>query len=133
MLSKGVTASSDSVTPAPKPAATVLGPDSLPSASTRRFLYVSNATNRTPALIELPMMSVVHPAYHSLEGNLGNGSFCESGSLWFSCDLVFANSKGYVIEISIAPAVEPAMIERKMLGYYGQLFSTTCDKKVPLP
>lgn len=45
ILSVGVTASSDSVTPAPKPAITVPGPDMFPSASCSRFLYVSNATN----------------------------------------------------------------------------------------
>jgi hypothetical protein len=39
MLSKGVTARADSVTPAPKPAMTVLGPEILPSASDRRALY----------------------------------------------------------------------------------------------
>ena len=45
MLSNGVTARSDSVTPAPKPAITVPGPEIFPSASTRRLLYWSNATN----------------------------------------------------------------------------------------
>ena len=44
MLSVGVTANSDSVTPAPKPAMTVRGPESLPFSSTRRALYWSNAT-----------------------------------------------------------------------------------------
>lgn len=53
MLSNGVTASSDSVTPAPKPAITVRGPEMLPSASASIFLYWSNATN--PA--ELPVSS----------------------------------------------------------------------------
>ena len=38
MLSKGVTASRDSVMPAPKPAITVRGPDILPSASSRSDL-----------------------------------------------------------------------------------------------
>ena len=38
MLSKGVTASSDSVIPAPKPAITVLGPDILPASSWSRDL-----------------------------------------------------------------------------------------------
>ncbi len=82
MLSVGVTASSDSVTPAPKPAMTVRGPESLPSASTRNRLYWSKATKpscllvpyvsrlasgrsvRMPAFIEFPRISVVHPAYH---------------------------------------------------------------------
>lgn len=45
ILSVGVTASSDSVTPAPKPARTVRGPESLPSASINIVLYWSNATN----------------------------------------------------------------------------------------
>lgn len=38
MLSNGVTASRDSVMPAPKPATTVLGPEILPSESSRRDL-----------------------------------------------------------------------------------------------
>ncbi len=45
MLSKGVTASSDSVIPAPNPAITVRGPDILPCSSCSRVLYVSKATN----------------------------------------------------------------------------------------
>lgn len=44
MLSVGVTASNDSVTPAPKPAKTVRGPVSLPSASASMRLYWSKAT-----------------------------------------------------------------------------------------
>ena len=51
MLSKGVTASNDSVTPAPKPATTVAGPETRPSLSARNDLYVSKATN--------PVVSVV--------------------------------------------------------------------------
>lgn len=43
--SNGVTASKLSVTPAPNPAMTVLGPDILPSASASKALYWSNATN----------------------------------------------------------------------------------------
>jgi hypothetical protein len=39
MLSNGVTANRDSVTPAPNPAITVRGPEILPSASARSFLY----------------------------------------------------------------------------------------------
>ena len=38
MLSKGVTASNDSVIPAPNPAMTVLGPEMLPASSCRRVL-----------------------------------------------------------------------------------------------
>lgn len=38
MLSNGVTASKDSVMPAPKPAMTVPGPEILPFASSRRDL-----------------------------------------------------------------------------------------------
>ena len=45
MLSKGVTASKDSVMPAPNPAMTVRGPDMLPFSSCNNVLYVSNATN----------------------------------------------------------------------------------------
>lgn len=45
ILSKGVTASSDSVIPAPKPAITVRGPDIRPCSSCSRVLYVSKATN----------------------------------------------------------------------------------------
>lgn len=45
ILSKGVTASNDSVTPAPNPAITVLGPEIFPSASCNMDLYWSNATN----------------------------------------------------------------------------------------
>jgi len=39
ILSNGVTANSDSVTPAPKPAMTVLGPEIFPSASCNIDLY----------------------------------------------------------------------------------------------
>lgn len=45
MLSNGVTANSDSVAPAPKPAITFAGPEILPSESANSALYVSNATN----------------------------------------------------------------------------------------
>lgn len=45
ILSKGVTAKSDSVKPAPNPAITVLGPDILPFSSCSNDLNVSNATN----------------------------------------------------------------------------------------
>jgi hypothetical protein len=115
ILSNGVTASSDSVIPAPNPATTVLGPETLPSASSRSDLYASNATKRIPAFSELPMIKVVHPAYHC-RPNGGHGSFLESGNRRLSCVRVFANSAGYVIAISTAPAVEPAMIERSALG-----------------
>jgi hypothetical protein len=37
MLSNGVTASKDSVAPAPNPAITVAGPETFPSASANRF------------------------------------------------------------------------------------------------
>jgi len=66
MLSNGVTASNDSVMPAPNPAMTVLGPEILPASSWSIDLYVSKATNRMPALRELPIIKVVHPAYHAL-------------------------------------------------------------------
>src|SRR5438874_1663633 len=93
ILSNGVTASKDSVIPAPNPATTVRGPDILPSASSRSDLYASNATNRMPAFNEFPMISVVHPAYHCLP-NGGQGNFLESGNLRLSCMRVFANSAG---------------------------------------
>lgn len=44
ILSKGVTASNDSVMPAPNPAMTVRGPEILPISSCSNVLYVSNAT-----------------------------------------------------------------------------------------
>jgi len=72
MDSKGVTAKTDSMTPAPKPASTVRGPEMYPVSSERRFLRRSKVRKRRPALIELPMMSVVQPAYHS-GPNLGLG------------------------------------------------------------
>ena len=78
--SEGVTASNDSVIPAPKPATTVLGPDICPSASDKRCLYESKAKKRTPALAEFPMTAVVQPVYQALEGNGGRGTFLESGS-----------------------------------------------------
>lgn len=93
ILSNGVTASALSVTPAPNPAMTFAGPETLPSASASRFLYVSKATKRMPALSELPMMSVVQPAYHC-GPNGGQGSFLPSASRRFSCVRVFANSAG---------------------------------------
>lgn len=112
MLSVGVTASRDSVTPAPKPAITVRGPLSFPSASASIRLYWSNATNpvliisifteyliaqpgcdrrhlRMPALAEFPMISVVHPAYHCLP-NGGHGSFWPSANLVLSWERVLA-------------------------------------------
>ena len=62
-------------------------------------------------------MSVVQPAYHSFEGNRGQGSFLESGRRRLSCERVFMNSKGYVMDISTAPAVMPARMERVGLGF----------------
>ena len=96
ILSKGVTANSDSVIPAPRPAITVLGPDILPNSSCSNVLYVSKATKpsdilvymgyffpdarlvRIPALREFPMIKVVHPAYHAFP-NGGHPSLCPSG------------------------------------------------------
>ena len=113
ILSNGVTASADSVNPAPNPAITVLGPEILPSASCSNALYWSNATNpirylvslarlsstpagseiesnvRIPAFKELPMIRVVQPAYHALP-NGGHGNFPASGNLRFNCVRVFA-------------------------------------------
>ena len=45
ILSNGVTAKRDSVTPAPNPATTVRGPVIFPSASFNKSLYLSKATN----------------------------------------------------------------------------------------
>jgi hypothetical protein len=78
------------------------------------LLYWSNATNPTartdqlmdgiyadstnllmPALIELPIMRVVHPAYHCLP-NGGHGSFLPSANLRLSCVRVFATSYSLV-------------------------------------
>ena len=68
-----------------------------------------------PAFNEFPIISVVHPAYQALP-NFGHGSFPLSGNLLFSCVRVFANSNGYVIAISTAPAVLPAMMLRSAEG-----------------
>lgn len=48
---------------------------------------------RMPALAELPMMSVVHPAYHC-GPNGGQGSFLPSASRRLSCVLVLATAPG---------------------------------------
>jgi hypothetical protein len=42
-----------------------------------------------PAFNELPIINVVHPAYHCLP-NGGHGSFFPSANLWLSWDRVFA-------------------------------------------
>jgi hypothetical protein len=46
-----------------------------------------------PALAELPMINVVHPAYHCLP-NGGHGSFCPSANLRLSCVRVLATVSG---------------------------------------
>lgn len=69
-----------------------------------------------PAFNELPMIKVVHPAYHCLP-NGGQGSFFPSASLRLSWERVLANSAGYVIDISTAPAVAPAKMDRIALGF----------------
>jgi hypothetical protein len=97
MLSNGVTASNDSVTPAPKPAITVRGPEMLPSASCNIDLYWSNATNRTPAFRELPIIRVVQPAYHA-GPNFGHGSLSAPDNRWLSCVRVLAT-----VFLSISP------------------------------
>lgn len=81
MDSNGVTANTDSITPAPRPASTVRGPDIRPvCGSERTLLRESKVRKRIPALMELPTMSVVHPAYHS-RPNLGlEGDGTEEGS-----------------------------------------------------
>lgn len=72
---------------------TLAGPETLPSASASMLLYVSKATKRMPALSELPMMSVVQPAYHCVPKG-GHGSFWPAASRRFSCVRVLANSAG---------------------------------------
>ncbi|MBE3045698.1 hypothetical protein IMZ48_24755 [Candidatus Bathyarchaeota archaeon] len=42
-----------------------------------------------PAFMELPIISVVQPAYHCFP-NGGHPSFFPSGSRWLSCVLVLA-------------------------------------------
>ena len=49
---------------------------------------------RIPALAELPMIRVVHPAYHCLP-NGGHGSFFPSANRRFNCDRVFATMKSF--------------------------------------
>ena len=68
MLSKGVTASNDSVMPAPKPAMTVLGPDIWPDSSCNRVLYVSKATKpRNPSASSSFNSTPGKPTYSSLQ------------------------------------------------------------------
>lgn len=115
MLSNGVTARTDSKTPAPKPAITVLGLERLPFASWSNPLIWSNTINPiqisvsnywwlrvifeqhslTPALIEFPMIRAVHPAYHSAP-NFGQGNFCACDNRWLSCARVFATKSVWV-------------------------------------
>lgn len=64
----------------------------------------------------LPMMRVVQPAYHCAPKG-GKGSFWPGASRELSCVRVFANSAGYVIAISTAPAVLPAIMLRKGDGF----------------
>lgn len=65
-------------------------PQSLPVFSLGR-LSSSNRVVRIPALSELPMISVVHPAYHAFP-NGGNPSFCPCGNRRFSCVRVLATA-----------------------------------------
>jgi hypothetical protein len=67
----------------------------------RQILYdVSTSVSRVrsfndaliPAFRELPMIRVVHPAYHCLP-NGGHGSFFPSGNRRLSCDRVFATKE----------------------------------------
>jgi hypothetical protein len=64
-------------------------------------------------------MAVVQPAYHS-GPNLGHGAGFAPGLLLasrrFNWLRVFANSAGYVIAISMAPAVAPASSDRRTVG-----------------
>ena len=56
MLSNGVTARSDSVMPAPKPAMTVPGPEILPFSSDSIDLYWSKETKPSHLSLPLPWM-----------------------------------------------------------------------------
>ena len=51
-----------------------------------------------PAFKELPMISVVQPAYHC-DPNGGHPSFCPSGNRRLSCVLVFATGKGQCMSL----------------------------------
>ena len=78
ILSNGVTASSDSVAPAPNPAITVAGPETLPSASASMFLYMSNATNPTqPVRWSLFRVGSLPHTYASLQ-RVANDQGCAS-------------------------------------------------------
>lgn len=64
ILSKGVTAKSDSVKPAPKPATTVLGPEILPFSSWRVALIASKATNPISDRLRSQYTERIHPNPH---------------------------------------------------------------------
>lgn len=64
IASNGVTATTDSNNPAPRPAKTPLGPESFPSLSARSFLIESKPKNLTLALIVLPTTKAGHPVYN---------------------------------------------------------------------
>lgn len=64
-------------------------------------MYADNTNLLMPALIELPMMSVVHPAYHCLP-NGGHGSFFPSASRRLSCVRVFATVPRFLVSYASA-------------------------------
>lgn len=63
IVSNGVTATTDSRTPAPKPAMTPLVLERLPSSSRSACLMESKPKNRTPALKVLPTKNAGQPVY----------------------------------------------------------------------
>lgn len=81
ILSKGVTASNDSVMPAPKPAMTVRGPEILPISSCNKVLYVSNATkpaSREPRSSSRSLNLHTYPGFERIANDQG-GAACIPG------------------------------------------------------
>ena len=78
ILSNGVTANKDSVIPAPKPAITVLGPDSLPDSSCSIVLYVSKATKPSNLLVDRLTVSAskahTYSSFERISNNQGRTS-----------------------------------------------------------
>lgn len=62
------------------------------SVSRGTVMLLDSINTRIPAFNELPIMSVVHPAYHA-RPNGGQPSFWPSGKRRLSCDLVLATVK----------------------------------------
>uniref|UniRef100_A0A0L0NPN6 Uncharacterized protein n=1 Tax=Candidozyma auris TaxID=498019 RepID=A0A0L0NPN6_CANAR len=101
IASNGVTATTDSNNPAPKPARTPRGPESLPFLSAKSALMESNPRKRTEALAVLPTMKAGHPMYKAPTPWVlatfaikTNGFLDAVEDLLTSCSLVLANSKG---------------------------------------